>query len=133
MTTGNAFAFLRKKREERQTKARAYAIFPQKPRGKIASGEMAREKQNQSPGGNPPDPFFISIFLYISVNCQSSSPVNESDKVELKDCPQGFDLKNKVKSSAWKPFCFNSKTKSTPWRQSPRPLFFSIISMQMGC
>ncbi len=71
MTTGNAFAFLRKKREERQTKARACAIFPQKPRGKIASGEMARKKQNQnqsqSPGGNPLSPLFsFNIPMYIS-------------------------------------------------------------------
>ncbi|MBF0173714.1 MAG: hypothetical protein HQL83_09755 [Magnetococcales bacterium] len=100
MTTCNAFAFLRKKREERQTKARACAIFPQKPRGKIASGEMARKKQNQnqSPGGNPQDPFFLSIFLCISVNCQLSSPVNECDKVELRDCPQGFDFGDRSQS-----------------------------------
>ncbi|MBF0629708.1 MAG: hypothetical protein HQL89_01800, partial [Magnetococcales bacterium] len=54
-------------REERQTKARAYAIFPQKSRGKIVSVEMAREKQNQSqnqsPEGNPPEPFFLSMIF----------------------------------------------------------------------
>ncbi|MBF0111020.1 MAG: hypothetical protein HQL76_17790 [Magnetococcales bacterium] len=26
-----------------------------------ASGEVARKKQSQTPGGNPPDPFFLSI------------------------------------------------------------------------
>ncbi|MBF0144640.1 MAG: hypothetical protein HQL84_00960 [Magnetococcales bacterium] len=59
--------FFALKREERQTKARAYAIFPQKSRGKIVSVEMAREKQNQSqnqsPEGNPPEPFFLSMIF----------------------------------------------------------------------
>ncbi|MBF0144649.1 MAG: hypothetical protein HQL84_01780 [Magnetococcales bacterium] len=61
------FAILRQRREEWQTKARAYAIFPQKPRGEIASGDMAREKQNQSPGGNPLSPLF-SFNNFLNVN-----------------------------------------------------------------
>ncbi|MEO5327709.1 MAG: hypothetical protein H7829_05635 [Magnetococcus sp. THC-1_WYH] len=45
------------------------AFFPQKKKhGKNASGVGAREKQNQNqnPGGNPPDPFFLLI-IYFSV------------------------------------------------------------------
>ncbi|MBF0632451.1 MAG: hypothetical protein HQL89_15930 [Magnetococcales bacterium] len=32
-------------------------------------------------------------------------------------------LETKSKAQAWKPFCLNSKTRSKPWGQSPRPLF----------
>ncbi|MBF0108791.1 MAG: hypothetical protein HQL76_06410 [Magnetococcales bacterium] len=64
LSTCKVFALLRKKREEGQAKGRVLREFPQKTR-KFASGEMARKKQNQkqkqNPGGNPPDPFFLSI------------------------------------------------------------------------
>ncbi|MBF0346974.1 MAG: hypothetical protein HQL81_04840 [Magnetococcales bacterium] len=45
----------------------APARFPAKTTRKTASGNGARKKQNQHqnqhPGGNPPDPFFLLIFI----------------------------------------------------------------------
>ncbi|MBF0109152.1 MAG: hypothetical protein HQL76_08260, partial [Magnetococcales bacterium] len=52
------FVFLRKTREEGQTKARACARFPQKPRGNLASGERARGKTKSKPCGQFPRPLF---------------------------------------------------------------------------
>jgi len=42
------------------------ARLPQRPRGTSASGELAREKQNQHPGGNSSSPLFsFDIFIHI--------------------------------------------------------------------